>query len=118
MKMQWSLIFGIIFALIIAVFAVINVNDVQVNYLFGEASWPLVLVILGSVFMGGFVIGSVGLVRVYSLRRELNRTEKRNEELEREIEKYRSNRISEATGSREEFKKSAPDDVSPTTFEQ
>jgi putative membrane protein len=118
MKVQWSLIFGILFALIIALFAVINVNNVQVNYLFGEANWPLVLVILGSVFMGGFIIGSVGLVRVYSLRRELTKMEKKNNELQLEIKKYRSNRISDATGSREEFKKSAPDDVTPTTFEQ
>jgi uncharacterized integral membrane protein len=48
MKFQWSLLIGLIFAVIIAVFAVVNVDTVPVNYVFGNAEWPLILVILGS----------------------------------------------------------------------
>lgn len=73
MKVQWSLIFGLAAALIIAVFAVINVEAVKVNYLFGVAEWPLILVILGSVLMGGIIIGGVGMVRIYKLQLELKR---------------------------------------------
>ncbi|WP_264738650.1 lipopolysaccharide assembly LapA domain-containing protein [Cytobacillus firmus] len=81
MKFQWALLFGFLFALIVAVFAVINVDNVTVNYLFGESQWPLILVILGSVLMGGMIVGSVGLVRIYSLQRKVKMLKKENEKL-------------------------------------
>ncbi|MBU8905510.1 LapA family protein [Desertibacillus haloalkaliphilus] len=73
MRGQWSLILGLIAALVIAVFAVINVDAVRVNYVFGTAEWPLILVIIGSVLMGGVIVGSVGLVKVYQLQQEIKR---------------------------------------------
>ncbi|MBN8200675.1 MULTISPECIES: LapA family protein [Bacillaceae] len=81
MKFQWALLFGFLFALIVAIFAVINVDNVTVNYLFGESQWPLILVILGSVLMGGLIVGSVGLVRIYSLQRKVKILKKENEKL-------------------------------------
>ncbi|MGM0844117.1 MAG: LapA family protein [Bacillota bacterium] len=81
MKIQWSLILGLIFALIVAVFAVINVDPVRVNYLFGEAQWPLILVIISSVLMGGLIVGSVGLFRLYVVQRKLKALEKENDRL-------------------------------------
>lgn len=81
MKFQWTLLFGFLFALIVAVFAVINVDNVTVNYLFGESQWPLILVILGSVLMGGLIVGSVGIVRIYSLQRQVKILKKENEKL-------------------------------------
>ncbi|CAM3939369.1 LapA family protein [Lederbergia lenta] len=73
MKFQWTLILAIVFALIVAIFAVINVEPVTVNYLFGNAEWPLILLILGSVLMGGVITGSVGLFRIYSLQKQVKR---------------------------------------------
>ncbi|MCM3762278.1 lipopolysaccharide assembly protein LapA domain-containing protein [Alkalihalobacillus oceani] len=73
MKGQSGLIFGLLAAIIIAVFAVINVDGVRVNYLFGTAEWPLILVILGSVFMGAIIAGALGMVRIYRLQAELRR---------------------------------------------
>ncbi|MGF2617215.1 DUF1049 domain-containing protein [Rossellomorea vietnamensis] len=81
MKIQWNLILGLIFALIVAIFAVINVDPVRVNYLFGEAQWPLILVIIGSVLMGGLIIGSVGLFRIYVIQRKLKALQKENDRL-------------------------------------
>jgi lipopolysaccharide assembly protein A len=86
MKRQWSIILAIIFALIIAVFAVINVDPVEVDYLFGIAEWPLVLIILGSVFMGGFIIASAGVVRILTVQRRLRVAEKENVKLKNELE--------------------------------
>ncbi|SDN46078.1 LapA family protein [Alkalicoccus daliensis] len=70
MKGQWGLIIGLIIVLVIAVFAVINVDPVTVNFGFGEADWPLVLVILGSVLMGGLIVGLVGMYKIHNLQRE------------------------------------------------
>ncbi|APH04263.1 LapA family protein [Bacillus weihaiensis] len=94
MKRQWSLVFAIIFALIIAVFAVINVDAVKVDYLFGTAEWPLILVILGSVFMGGFLVASAGVVRIMAIQRKWKQAEKENVKLKEELEKGKEDNVS------------------------
>lgn len=76
MKNQWIILLSIAFTLIVAIFAVINVDSVTVNYLFGESSWPLILVILGSVLMGGLIVSSVGLIKVFNLQREVKSLKK------------------------------------------
>ncbi|AYV67307.1 DUF1049 domain-containing protein [Niallia circulans] len=86
MKFQWNMLLGIIFALIVAVFAVINVEPVSVNYLFGEGDWPLILVILISVLLGGLIIGSAGIIRIYSLQRKIKTLEKEKKALEQKTD--------------------------------
>ncbi|MGM7721000.1 lipopolysaccharide assembly LapA domain-containing protein [uncultured Metabacillus sp.] len=86
MKRQWSILLAIIFALIVALFAVINVDPVKVDYLFGTAEWPLVLIILGSVLMGGFIIASTGIIRILTLQRKLKLAEKEKTILMNELE--------------------------------
>ncbi|WP_335869241.1 LapA family protein [Bacillus sp. 2205SS5-2] len=81
MKFQWTLLVSFLFALIVAVFAVINVDAVAVNYLFGTSEWPLILVILASVLMGGLIVGSVGIVKVFNLQRRIKQLSKENENL-------------------------------------
>lgn len=75
-KLQWYVILGIVFALIVAVFAVVNVDKVDVNYVFGTAHWPLILVILGSVAMGGIIVGSVMAVRIVTLTKQIKELKK------------------------------------------
>ncbi len=82
MKGQWGLVVALIFALIIAVFSVVNVDSVQVNYVFGTSDWPLVLVILGSVLMGAILVLGFGMVKYYRLKRELKKVKKENERLQ------------------------------------
>jgi putative membrane protein len=80
-KLQWYVILGIIFALIVAVFAVVNVDKVDVNYVFGTAHWPLILVILGSVAMGGIIVGSVMAVRIITLTKQMKELKKEHKSL-------------------------------------
>lgn len=82
MKGQSYIILGLIFAVIVAIFAVINVDPVEVNYLFGTGNAPLILVILVSVLMGGIITASVGLFRMIQLQREVKSLRKKNQELE------------------------------------
>ncbi|KUP05833.1 hypothetical protein Q75_10610 [Bacillus coahuilensis p1.1.43] len=86
MKFQWTLLLAFIFALIVAIFAVVNVDAVEVNYMFGTAQWPLILVILGSVLMGGFIVGAVGIVKVFNLQRKVKQKEKEVSHLHTKIE--------------------------------
>lgn len=76
MKYQWLVLLGLIFAVIIAVFAVVNVDDVPVNYVFGEAQWPLILVILASALLGFLLSGIVGIIRTYTLQRKVKALQK------------------------------------------
>ncbi|MFE4713865.1 MULTISPECIES: lipopolysaccharide assembly LapA domain-containing protein [unclassified Paenibacillus] len=87
MKLQWSLIAGLIFALLTAVFAVINVDPVQVNFFFTVVSMPLILVILGCALIGGIIVGSYGIFRQYKLQKQIK-------QLTAELAKLRENSTS------------------------
>ena len=76
MKFQWNLLLGLLFAIIIAVFAVFNVDAVQVNYVFGKAEWPLVLVILCSALLGAMVSGFVAMFRSVQSNRRIKELQK------------------------------------------
>jgi len=78
MKFQWSLLLALVFAIIVAIFAVVNVDSVPVNYVFGTAQWPLILVILGSALLGAIVSGSVAIFRSFVWQRRVKQLEKDN----------------------------------------
>lgn len=85
MKFQWSLLFGLLFAVIIALFAVYNVDAVPVNYVFGTAEWPLILVILGSALLGALLSGTVAIYRSFVLSRKVKHLEKELQKKETSI---------------------------------
>ncbi|UUZ80018.1 lipopolysaccharide assembly protein LapA domain-containing protein [Paenibacillus sp. P26] len=76
MKAQWILVLTLLFALITAVFAVINVEPVRVNFLFTETQIPLILVILGSTLLGGLIVLFFGMFREFKLNRKVKQLEK------------------------------------------
>lgn len=63
MKFQWTWLLGLLFAIIIAIFSIANVDSVPFNYVFGIAEWPLVLIILGSALLGAAISGFVAMFR-------------------------------------------------------
>jgi len=71
LKTQWLLILALVFALITAIFAVINVNSVEVNFLFATTQIPLILVIVGSTLLGGIIVGMFGIIRQYQLQKKI-----------------------------------------------
>ncbi|MBH0229985.1 lipopolysaccharide assembly protein LapA domain-containing protein [Halobacillus yeomjeoni] len=97
MKGQSYLILALIFALIIAIFAVINVDPVQVNFLFGTGEAPLILVILLSVLLGGLATASVGAVRYFKLKRENRKLHQQLSAKDQEQKEFQSGSIEEDT---------------------
>jgi len=75
------LISAFAFALVIAIFAVINVEQVQVNFLFTQTSTPLILVILVSTLLGGLTVGFFGMIRIFRLQRNVKSLERKVAEL-------------------------------------
>ncbi|WP_321384015.1 lipopolysaccharide assembly protein LapA domain-containing protein [uncultured Enterococcus sp.] len=55
MKNQWRVIVGLLLVLVIVVFAVLNSQNVPVNFGFAKISGPLILIILGSAIIGALV---------------------------------------------------------------
>lgn len=81
MKTQWSLIVGLVFAIIVAVFASINVSEVRVNFLFGYSYWPLVLIILGSALAGVLISACFAAMKVFKYKREVGQLQKELKEV-------------------------------------
>jgi|GEM_PF-1134813 len=76
MKIQWLIISALVFAVITAVFAVINVEAVQVNFLFTTIQTPLILVILISTLLGGLMVFLFSFVRQVQMQRRVKQLEK------------------------------------------
>ncbi|GBF76335.1 hypothetical protein PA598K_04797 [Paenibacillus sp. 598K] len=76
MKVQWLIISALVFAVITAVFAVINVEAVQVNFLFTTIQTPLILVILISTLLGGLMVFLFSFVRQVQMQRRVKQLEK------------------------------------------
>ena len=81
LRFQWNLILGLLFALIVSIFAVVNVDPVRVNYVFGFTEIPLILIILGSALLGGLIVGMFGILRQYRQQRQIKKLEKEIEQL-------------------------------------
>ncbi|EJN3237647.1 lipopolysaccharide assembly LapA domain-containing protein [Listeria monocytogenes] len=84
-KVQWQVIAGIILALIIAIFAVINVDPVEVNFLFAQAEWPLILIILGSVLCGCLIIFFLNIAKSRGMKKKVKQLTTEKAELERQL---------------------------------
>lgn len=64
------LIITLVFALLVAIFAIQNAAPVAIQLLWIVAEVPLVLVILGSVFAGALIVFLIALRREYILKRK------------------------------------------------
>jgi len=61
--MQLTYIFALLFALVVAIFALLNAQPVTVDFVFNEFQISLALVILVSAFAGAIILGFLGLFR-------------------------------------------------------
>lgn len=57
-KENRRLLYGLVIGAVIAVFAVLNLDDVEVNWIFGTAQTPLIIVI-AVTFVLGALAGSI-----------------------------------------------------------
>ncbi|AXI09569.1 DUF1049 domain-containing protein [Oceanobacillus zhaokaii] len=86
MKGQTYVILAIILVIVVAVFAVMNVESVEVDYLFWSGESPLILVILFSVLMGGIITAAAGIVKVYQLQKTIKMLKLKNEQMSKQLE--------------------------------
>ncbi|MFC2948457.1 LapA family protein [Virgibacillus sediminis] len=82
MKGQTYVILAIILLFFVALFAVVNVEPVEVNYIFWSGESPLVLIILFSVLMGGIITAAVGARKILQLQREVKNLRRQNNQVQ------------------------------------
>lgn len=87
MKNQWKLITVIVLLLIIIIFAVMNVEQVPVNFGFGEIVAPLILIIFISLMLGSLITLLVSTIttsrehkEMKSLRQKINQQEQQTQD--------------------------------------
>ncbi|HUS24518.1 MAG TPA: LapA family protein [Candidatus Binatia bacterium] len=66
-----------------------NWADVRFDYLVGAAEVPLIGLLLASFVAGGITVSLISAIRVWSLRFELRRTQKRLRDAETELRNLR-----------------------------
>lgn len=81
LRKQWNTVFIIVLLLVVVIFAVLNVDPVNINVGFTTFELPLVLVIIGTLLVG-VLIAVMGSTTI--LYREKNKLKKLTADLEQE----------------------------------
>ena len=85
--MQLGFILALLFSILIAIFAILNNEVVEINYFFGRAPVSVIIVILASAFTGALIVGLFSLVgRIkfgFRSREHHNQLKKMEEDLTR-----------------------------------
>jgi len=84
-KMQYTLVFGLIFALLVGLFAVSNYDVVTVKFPWGSYDVSQAIIILGSAAFGAITVTILGLIRQFKLKLKQWETEKKIKKLEKQI---------------------------------
>ena len=88
--MQFYLVLAVLFAISVAIFAVQNATLVDIHFFTMQfQSISLVIVIFVSLFFGAIIIFLLNLVKQITMKRRIGILEKRNEFLEKEIERIK-----------------------------
>lgn len=88
-KMQVRAIILLVFSLIIAVFAVMNTQPVNINFIFGNAEVQLILIILISLLLGAIFMFILASMKQIKLTRQIKQLEKENQGFIQEIEQFK-----------------------------
>lgn len=81
MKGQQRFIIGLVLALILIVFALLNGQDVSVNFFGIQLKWPLIVIIAVSVLIGAVVTWLISTSAVSSAKKQIRELQQRITEL-------------------------------------
>ncbi|MBA1336813.1 MAG: hypothetical protein HPY66_3249 [Firmicutes bacterium] len=83
--MQLTYLLALLFAVVVAMFAIVNAQPVTVDFMFNEFQVSLALVILVSAFAGAIILGFLGLFRQVKSGFKLRELQGRNKKLENQV---------------------------------
>jgi uncharacterized integral membrane protein len=85
--MQIRFLVALIFSILVAVFALLNAQPVEVNFLFSKARFSLALVILGSAAIGALIAGLLSALKHISAMWKIHELEKQVKQQSESLEK-------------------------------
>lgn len=101
-KGQYYTILALIFAIIVAIFAISNAGPVDISFLYWHYSISQALVILLSAAIGAIIVGIIGLfgqirysVTIKSLKNRVKELEKEKEELNQKVIELQNYKLTE-----------------------
>ncbi|PAB56632.1 LapA family protein [Anaeromicrobium sediminis] len=99
--MQFGFIFSLIFAILVALFAIQNSESVVISFLFAEFNVSQALVILISSVLGAVIVMLLGVIKQIKLQLKIKEQSKKIKNLEEE-NKLCTNQIEELKKSLDE----------------
>jgi putative membrane protein len=90
MKRIVNLVLILIVTLVTVTFTLLNSQPVRINYYFGSYEIDLLIVILVALVLGALLGITAALGKLFSLRQELSRKDKKIRITEKELENLRS----------------------------
>ncbi len=90
---SFYLILALVFILIIAIVALANNEPVTVSYIFGRAEVSLILLILGSAFVGALVMGFFAIFRSIRTAISFREMRRKNEDLQKQLKALEEEKI-------------------------
>lgn len=70
MKKQWRTIIALFVVIIIAIFSVLNVKEVSINFWITQIRMPMILILLLSIFAGALLIGLLTTSATLKLKKD------------------------------------------------
>lgn len=98
MKKNWKIIISLILALIVIVFAMLNMETATINFGFAQVKQPLIILIVSSTLIGALIVALLSSGSLISKNREIKALQK---ELDKEKEDVQ-HRIDEAVAQEKE----------------
>lgn len=85
-KVQFMFIVSLVFAIIIAIFALTNSSPVVINLFFYRFTASQALIILISAALGAIIVTFLGIVRYIRLKSQIKALHKENDELSAKLQ--------------------------------
>ncbi|WP_125605647.1 LapA family protein [Lapidilactobacillus bayanensis] len=76
MKKQTGFILGLVLALIVVIFAIMNVETIAINFGFTKVELPLILILLISLVLGAVIAALLSTGTTVSLKRQTKKLQK------------------------------------------
>lgn len=89
MKNQWRIVLTILLVIIVAIFAILNVESVPVSFGFTTVHWPLILILLVSILIGAVLMILFSTITIFQHNRAYKELEQTSQEQITSLEQER-----------------------------
>lgn len=89
MKLEFKFIISLVFAILVAIFAIQNASSVDVNFFLWKFSISQAIVIFGSAIVGGIIVLLLGLIKQIRQNMRIKKITKENEIISKENKELR-----------------------------